>query len=322
MKESLYLAKVVDTEMDLKDRRIFKMNLLSYFLLALLISCSSGLQRTDSADENHQAPNLPKKYVFNSDWFSQRITEFSKYLHEYKGASNVSYLEIGVYEGRSFLWVMDNILTHPYSKATAIDIFTGDFEKTFRSNLEISGASSKVNVLKGDSFYLLQNMSSKFDIIYIDGDHTAKAALFDAELSWPLLKEGGLMIFDDYLYQSHLPLYSKPQIGVDLFIQTHSNEIEILHMDYQVFLTKTKPKCRKEMPGSTLLVLGNYCSYWYDRESGKAVQLYTIQGRSIALSDLMRKNLTRLLSGYTPSNILNPEFKKDEIELLKFLSNQ
>jgi predicted O-methyltransferase YrrM len=38
----------------------------------------------------------------------------------------------------------------------------------------------------------------KFDFIYIDGDHTAKGTISDAIRAFSLLKEGGIMIFDDY----------------------------------------------------------------------------------------------------------------------------
>jgi hypothetical protein len=34
-----------------------------------------------------------------------------------------------------------------------------------------------------------------------DGSHRARDVLEDAVLSWPLLKVGGIMLFDDYLWQ-------------------------------------------------------------------------------------------------------------------------
>ena len=37
-----------------------------------------------------------------------------------------------------------------------------------------------------------------FDWIYIDGRHDFMGVLYDFKASWPLLKKGGVMIFDDY----------------------------------------------------------------------------------------------------------------------------
>ncbi len=46
---------------------------------------------------------------------------------------------------------------------------------------------------------------SQYDFIYIDADHTTVGVLLDAELSWPLLKSGGIMAFDDLTWGADLP---------------------------------------------------------------------------------------------------------------------
>ena len=40
----------------------------------------------------------------------------------YRGRPGLRYLEVGVFEGRSLLWMIDQVLTHPSSQATGIDI--------------------------------------------------------------------------------------------------------------------------------------------------------------------------------------------------------
>ena len=37
-----------------------------------------------------------------------------------------------------------------------------------------------------------------FDLIYIDGSHSAKDVLLDSLLAWRLLRPGGAMVWDDY----------------------------------------------------------------------------------------------------------------------------
>ena len=37
-----------------------------------------------------------------------------------------------------------------------------------------------------------------FDLVYIDGSHSAKDVLLDSLLAWRLLRPGGAMIWDDY----------------------------------------------------------------------------------------------------------------------------
>lgn len=111
-------------------------------------------------------------------------------------------LEIGSFEGMSAIWLMDYC---PDVHITCIDTFspgfddvTGEYEGRFDRN--IAEYSKRVRKAKGQSATILQTFIAepRFDLIYIDGDHSYEAVKLDAQLAWPLLKEGGLMIFDDY----------------------------------------------------------------------------------------------------------------------------
>jgi hypothetical protein len=44
----------------------------------------------------------------------------------------------------------------------------------------------------------LNQIKRQFDLIYIDGDHSAQGVLRDLVLSWPLLLKSGVMICEDY----------------------------------------------------------------------------------------------------------------------------
>ncbi|GMI13935.1 hypothetical protein TrVE_jg909 [Triparma verrucosa] len=49
---------------------------------------------------------------------------------------------------------------------------------------------------------IMRGDEGTFDVIYVDGDHTEGGALFDIDISWQLLKAGGVMIIDDYFEAS------------------------------------------------------------------------------------------------------------------------
>lgn len=77
------------------------------------------------------------------------------------------------------------------------------------------------------------------DIIYIDGDHSAPAVLTDAVLSWPLLKEGGILIFDDYQYKLEERSPEKsPRISIDAFAASFGDYIDTLHVGSQYIIRK------------------------------------------------------------------------------------
>jgi predicted O-methyltransferase YrrM len=242
-----------------------------------LILTAIGLILFFNANHAVSAENAAKsdvKYTFTSDWFTYNIPTWNLVLRDMKGKPNLTYLEVGPYEGRSFFWVMDNILSHPSSKAIAIDTFDkfydNDFERTFYDNLKRSGHESKVTVMKGFSQHKLRELKlNSVDLIYVDGDHGSKGVLMDALFSWDLLKDGGILIFDDYNWDYTLPMEMRPTFALDLFLTLFQDEFEVLIKDYQLIIRKTKKYCNKDRgiikKGDISLVcsyIGQYVYYW------------------------------------------------------------
>lgn len=52
-------------------------------------------------------------YAFTSDYVSEHIPRWRDLFEEYRGQPDVRMLEIGSYEGRSAVWFLENVLTHP-----------------------------------------------------------------------------------------------------------------------------------------------------------------------------------------------------------------
>jgi len=67
-------------------------------------------------------------YTYQVDWFTPQLPLWEKYLIPLKGLSNLSFLEIGSFEGRSAVWLLENILTDEASRIVCIDPFHGSIE--------------------------------------------------------------------------------------------------------------------------------------------------------------------------------------------------
>ena len=179
------------------------------------------------------------EYIFTTDFISWVIPVWERYLAEFKGKVNVSLLEIGSFEGRSTIWFLENILTHPTSSITCVDPFFRA-EIRFDHNIKVSGHANQVKKIKGRSESVLRTLKeSIFDIIYIDGSHRALNVLMDAVSSWLLLKLGGIIIFDDYGWKVERAPEDRPKTAIDIFLKAFQPHIEILHRDYQVIIRRT-----------------------------------------------------------------------------------
>ncbi|MDQ0041820.1 putative O-methyltransferase YrrM [Variovorax boronicumulans] len=91
---------------------------------------------------------------------------------------------------------------------------------------------------------LAQGASGHFDFIYIDGSHQAPDVLADAVLAFRLLRNGGVIVFDDYLWAEELaggkdPLRC-PKPAIDAFVNCYFRKLQILRAPlYQLYVQKT-----------------------------------------------------------------------------------
>jgi hypothetical protein len=154
-------------------------------------------------------------YKFSEDWFSGNIPTWKKMFQRmgWNNKTHLSMLEIGAYEGRSTTWLIDNMMDHPKSILASIDTFEGSVEHSldqrsnlfdrYRSNIVVSKWPEKVRPIRGDSKIILSQMltgPSEFDFIYVDGSHETYDVIVDGILAWQLLKPGGMIVFDDVLW--------------------------------------------------------------------------------------------------------------------------
>jgi predicted O-methyltransferase YrrM len=233
----------------------------------LLVASAASPIRAQGAD----SPQDSRGYRFTMDWFTHAIPTWEEVLGPLSGKPDLRYLEIGVYEGRSLLWMLDNVLTHPSARATGIDPFLDEKSKTlFRANLEKSGHAGKVTLIVGFSQVELRKLPlDSFDVVYIDGSHTADDVLSDATQSFDLLRVGGLMIFDDYRWtgtqrgRTPLPPELRPQVAVNAFVTAYRNRVEVVHRGYQLMLRKRESPCPEKWDCSPI---GRYVYDWEERE--------------------------------------------------------
>lgn len=226
--------------------------------------------------------DVTKDYKYTADRFKGRISYWTSDLAEFKDRP-VRYLEIGVFEGRSLFWMIDNILTHPDSELYALDTFGWSYFRLYQHNLEISGAEDRVKTLKGYAEQVMMGLErDSFDLIFIDNGHHARSVYMQTGLAWQLLKEGGILIFDDYrLNDDEWPLDMRPEVAIDAFLTSFGEDLEIMRKGREVWVRKSPalPDCY-------------YCSRFFDGWVYEWLEekLMTLEDRTeVELSDAERK---------------------------------
>jgi len=151
-------------------------------------------------------------------------------------------IEIGNHEGRSACWIMQNMLS-PTGQLCCIDPFNSLPTKAlFEQNISKAVSNMQSYKIMTDYSYValarLISQRRQFDFIYIDGAHHNYEVITDAVMSWKLLKDGGIMIFDDYFPLTDGMMPPSPKTAIDSFQGLFYKDFELLFTNNQLGVRK------------------------------------------------------------------------------------
>lgn len=191
------------------------------------------------------------EHVFTQDWFTHNTTNFNdcktKLVESFNAVDSI--LEIGCYEGRGTCWMLENMLSDTGS-IICIDPFLGVdrllrdeiLEGRFNHNVNLSKKPTQtISVIPTVSYTALASLISanaQFDFIYVDGDHTGEGAMTDACMAWGLLRQGGIMLFDDYFWDHAPDILDRPKAAIDAFMNTFTRRFKVTTVGYQIAVQK------------------------------------------------------------------------------------
>lgn len=120
-----------------------------------------------------------------------------------------AYFEIGTREGGSVSLMLD---WAPRLQTIVVsDTWGGEYGGTSRGNpdhivklLDDRQYTGFFLALTGDSKQTVPTMTAQFDMILVDGDHSANGASTDIKNCWPLLRTGGILVVDDIVLHPYI----------------------------------------------------------------------------------------------------------------------
>lgn len=166
---------------------------------------------------------------------------------------NVTYMEIGSYAGAS----ASLMSSHPkVKKVYSLDIGNPILKEIPIKNVNYFKTDMcQYTYIEGNSLHSstvskVKDEISEVDVLFIDGDHSYNAVISDFKSYSPLVKDGGYIIFDDYMDYRHSPEV-KP--SVDYIVKNLlKNKYDIIGSLVYDLLKRTN---RPSIPQSNVYIL-------------------------------------------------------------------
>jgi predicted O-methyltransferase YrrM len=117
-----------------------------------------------------------------------------------------SVLEIGTHVGASTLYIAAALRRQQVARLTTVDIVDVNAADSYWSKAGLSKPPSdalaelgaSVDFVQSDSVSFLERASDKFDLIFLDGDHSQAKVLAEITVALKRLREDGLILLHDY----------------------------------------------------------------------------------------------------------------------------
>lgn len=166
------------------------------------------------------------------------------------GRQHARHIEIGSHQGDSAIWMLEHVLTADSARITCVDCWDDSVndgrtdaaaaERAFDQRVLEGGYGPKLTKLRGFSGNVLRYLmqAPTFDSAYIDASHDARSTLVDSVLVWPLVRPGGVVIWDDYAWQVVPGETERPKLAIDSFLAVYAGHYDVLGVGWQMLVRK------------------------------------------------------------------------------------
>ena len=155
----------------------------------------------------------------------------NEFINKTKNISNLvlnknikNVMEIGFNSGFSTLLML---LSNPNIHITCFDL--GEHKYTIPCYIKLKETfGNRINIIIGDSTKTLQAVNDKYDLIHIDGGHSAEIANSHIINSYRLSKPRTILIMDDYdfphlhnIWDSYIVKYNLKKLNINVYDSPH-----------------------------------------------------------------------------------------------------
>ncbi len=220
--------------------------IIKYFISSLVINRYIGKKFLNNKNDFIKFCN--NELVFDQrDLFSNNIPSW---LHIFEKFSlknkELEFLEIGSFEGRSSCFILRNLKK---IHLTCVDTFkplhelqdnnNAKFDRVFENfKKNTFGFSERLTIEKQKSSDFFLKNRKQFDLMFIDGSHEYEDVKNDAEAAFKIIKNNGIIIFDDFLWHYKQNMKSSITFAIIEFLHKNKKNLKILYSNYQIMVKK------------------------------------------------------------------------------------
>lgn len=166
-----------------------------------------------------------RRYDFTTDYTSWHEPDWNEHLSHLRGKPDTTALEIGCFEGRTTIWLAENIFNGPGAQVDCVDLFgIREREMRCRDNVSNSPVTDRIRIHKGPSQIVVREFPpDSFDFVYVDGCHETHCALSDLINALVVVKVSGIIMIDDYTM-------AKVRRATDIFTDIYADQIEVVFL--------------------------------------------------------------------------------------------
>jgi len=197
--------------------------------------------------ESTWAARLDSQGEYTTRWLDGNIYFLSRTFATVFGDEHPrAILEIGSWEGRSTNFLLEEL---PESHIVCVDTWSGSDEHEDNPEVVSIGARfdsntnrfrERIQKFQGRSidYYSSEPISEMFDICYVDGSHHGDDVMIDAIEAFRRTRSGGLIVFDDYLWEFYERFSDNVAVAVNRFLDLKKDQLEVVSVTSQLIVRK------------------------------------------------------------------------------------
>lgn len=176
--------------------------------------------------------------TFSSDVMFKRLNRWGRLFRRFVPRDDIEVLDLGSGEGWTSLFFLNYL---PLARVVAVGT-TPEHADIFRENVQ--GFEDRLEILDMGGMAAVDTLLAqkrRFHVINIDASRSRDYVLALSLLAWQVLRKGGVLVWNDYVWGEGRPSEKRPHDAINWFLDMREQDVEVLDQGNQMIVRKLVP---------------------------------------------------------------------------------